>query len=344
MRGAPADPRRPPAGSPPARPRPFAYFARLTRRQQAIYLRSDAVPRLILPRPAEVRPLVRELARALERNDRPRTESVTERLALEMTRALGAPAVRVEVLAARPHARWGELHGLYTTATRPGAAPRITLWMRTARRKQVVAFRTFLRTLLHELVHHLDYSLLRLGDSFHTQGFYQRESSLFHQLVTDGGPFMASTDEQMERMARTADDFAAAVTQVPDAQLSRRPDATSWSAKEVVCHMRDTEESFMARFQAILAMEEPKFLPVEPDRWAAERQYQRNDTAEALAAFRARREESLRFLRALTPAQWERGGIHATRGRMTARDFVGLMAWHDDNHLDQLRRALKGQP
>ena len=29
-----------------------------------------------------------------------------------------------------------------------------------------------------------------------------------------------------------------------------------------------------------------------------------------------------------------------TRGAMTFGDFVALMAWHDDNHLDQLRRAL----
>jgi hypothetical protein len=29
---------------------------------------------------------------------------------------------------------------------------------------------------------------------------------------------------------------------------------------------------------------------------------------------------------------------------MTVRDFIGLIAWHDDNHLDQLRRALAGKP
>ena len=57
---------------------------------------------------------------------------------------------RVTVLAARPHARWGELHGLYETTGRPADTPLITLWMRTARQKRVVAFRTFLRTLLHE--------------------------------------------------------------------------------------------------------------------------------------------------------------------------------------------------
>ena len=100
----------------------------------------------------------------------------------------------------------------------------------------------------------------------------------------------------------------------------------------------------MGRFQAILEMDEPRFLPVQPDRWATERQYLRNDAAEALAAFRARRAECLAFLRGLPPEQWERGGIHATRGRMTIKDFVAMMAWHDDNHLDQLRRALDGKP
>ena len=323
---------------------PFAYFERLTRRQQAIYRESDAVSAMPLREPERLRPLVTELGRALESGDRRPTESATQLLATALARALGVPPVRVKVLAARPHARWGELHGLYETAKRRGEPPLITLWMRTARQKRVVAFRTYLRTLLHELGHHLDYTRLRLGDSFHTQGFYQRESHLFHQLVTDGGPSMGSIEEQMARLERTADDFAAAIKGVPDAVLSRRPDEKNWSGKEVVCHMRDTEESFMARFETIMAMDEPKFLPVEPDRWAAERQYQRNDAAEALQAFRTRRDESLKFLRGLQPDRWERGGLHATRGRMTIKDFVALMAWHDDNHLDQLKRALEGQP
>jgi len=322
---------------------PFAYFQRLSRRQQGIYLRSDRITAVPLPGVEALRPLVVELGAALESGDRALTESACQLLAGAMGRALGLPPVRVTVLAARPHAKWGELHGLYESTGRPGPPPTITLWMRTARQKRVVAFRTFLRTLLHEMGHHLDYTLLRLGDSLHTQGFYQRESHLFHQLVTDGGPGMATLEEQLARMERTVNDYAAAVKGVPDAQLSKRPDDKNWSAKEVVCHVRDTEESFMIRFQTILAMDEPKFLPVEPDRWAVERQYQRNDIQEALAAFKSRRDETLRFFRGLKPEHWERGGIHATRGKMTMKDFVELMAWHDDNHLEQLKRALGGK-
>ena len=323
---------------------PFAYFERLSRRQQGIYLRSDKITAVPLPGAAALRPLVVELGAALESGDRALTESACQLLANGLGRALGLPPVRVTVLAARPHAKWGELHGLYESTGKTGTPPTITLWMRTARQKRVVAFRTFLRTLLHEMGHHLDYTLLRLGDSLHTQGFYQRESHLFHQLVTDGGPGMATLDEQLARMERTVNDYAAAVKNVPDAQLTKRPDPKNWSAKEVVCHVRDTEESFMMRFLSIMAMDDPKFLPVEPDRWAVERQYQRNDVQEALAALKTRREETLRFFRGLKPEQWERGGIHATRGRMTLKDFVELMAWHDDNHLDQLKRALDGKP
>ena len=322
---------------------PFAYFERLSRRQQGIYLRSDKITAVPLPGAAALRPLVVELGAALEGGDRALTESACQLLANGLGRALGLPPVRVTVLAARPHAKWGELHGLYESTGKPGQPPTITLWMRTARQKRVVAFRTFLRTLLHEMGHHLDYTLLKLGDSLHTQGFYQRESHLFHQLVTDGGPGMATLDEQLARMERTVNDYAAVVKNVSDAQLTKRPDPKNWSAKEVICHVRDTEESFMMRFLSIMAMDDPKFLPVEPDRWAVDRQYQRNDVPEALAALKTRREETLRFFRGLKPEQWERGGVHATRGKMTVKDFVELMAWHDDNHLDQLKRALDGK-
>jgi hypothetical protein len=54
--------------------------------------------------------------------------------------------------------------------------------MRTAQRHDVVKPKTFLRTLMHELGHYLDYALLRLEDSFHTTGFFRRESFLVRTL------------------------------------------------------------------------------------------------------------------------------------------------------------------
>jgi hypothetical protein len=45
----------------------------------------------------------------------------------------------------------------------------------------------------------------------------------------------------------------------------------------------------------------------------------------------------------LTPAQWEKGGIHPVLGRITLDGLLSVMAWHDDNHLEQLTRALQGR-
>ena len=150
-------------------------------------------------------------------------------------------------------------------------------------------------------------------------------------------------EQRMHRLTRTADELTAAIKGQSDAVLSHRPDAKNWAAKEVVCHLRDTEESFGGRFEQILAMDvDPTLGGPSADRWAEERQYLRNDAAEAAGAFRKRRAETLEIFGKLTPAQWEKGGIHPVRGRITLDGFLSLMAWHDDNHLDQIKRALEG--
>lgn len=320
---------------------PFQYYARLTPRQKVVYRRSDALASVSLPGARTLSPLVRRVAEALERQDHDLTQAATQRLVGALADTLRVPLPTVLVLTARPHARWGELHGLYTPAGGRALA-KITVWMRTARRRQVVAFRTFLRTVLHEFCHHLDYRLFGLADSFHTEGFYKRESSLIHQL-TEGGT-MTPIAQQMDRLSRTADDLAALLDGNPAAILTKRPAENAWAATEVVCHLRDTEELFFGRFHTILANDEPKLLAIDPDAWARNRQYLRNDARDALQSFRAGRERTLALLKTLAPEQWDRSGIHPSRGRMTVKDFVGLMAGHDDNHLDQLRRALDGRP
>jgi hypothetical protein len=181
---------------------PYAYYDRLSSRDKAVYRRSDEVTAIVLPQAATLHPLVGELQQALLLDERRAVQGAAARLARGVTALLQLPAVDVSVLAVRPSNSWGELHGLYTRE--PGRTPQIQLWMRTVRHKRVVAFRTFLRTLLHEIGHHLDYELLRLRESFHTEGFFRRESSLFKQLVPGpaGGAGSAPQDSLSPRPGR----------------------------------------------------------------------------------------------------------------------------------------------
>ena len=56
----------------------------------------------------------------------------------------------------------------------------IRVWMRTAVKKEVTSFGTFLSTLCHEFCHHLDFQGFRFPDSWHTRGFYERAGALYH--------------------------------------------------------------------------------------------------------------------------------------------------------------------
>lgn len=162
---------------------PFAYYARLSPGEQAIYRASDEVTAIPVSGVSSLHPEVEALRAGLARDDGEAVARAAFALCAGISRALGARTPKLEIHAVRPSADWGELHGLYTPD--PDEPPTIQVWMRTARHARVVAFRTFLRTLLHELVHHLDFEVLHLEWSFHTEGFFKRESSLFHQLVPE---------------------------------------------------------------------------------------------------------------------------------------------------------------
>jgi hypothetical protein len=169
-------------------------------------------------------------------------------------------------------------------------------------------------------------------------------------------------DAMLRRLAQTPEHLRRVIGGCDAAVLARRPDPKSWSATEIVCHLRDVEELFQVRFHTILALDEPTILvlgagpkhlvpwrfgdrhPLDPEVWAEERQYARSDPREALGAFERRRAEVLATLRGLSEVEWGRGGIHLARGRLTLARWVASLAGHDDNHLAQLARALEGRP
>lgn len=168
---------------PPNPPRRFAYYDRLSAAEKRTYRRSDLVGEVPLPRPEPLRRLVGPLRAALEGGEHAAVARASGALTEALVGELQVSPVRLEVLESRPRGDYGELHGLYTYE--PGVRPLIQVWMRTAARAKVVAWRTYLRTLLHEVGHHLDLHLFDFEDTFHTQGFYRRENHLFQQLTVE---------------------------------------------------------------------------------------------------------------------------------------------------------------
>ena len=160
-----------------------SYYDRLSPARQRIYRKSDAIETIGLPPDVAPGVLVAQIRSALAGENCAHAQLACQRLIDALVGGYKVPPVRVRVLAQRPSGDYGELHGLYEPEEGRTKA-RITVWMRTAQRRQVVAFKTFLRTLVHELCHHLDYELFVLEETFHTEGFYKRESGLSNALLT----------------------------------------------------------------------------------------------------------------------------------------------------------------
>jgi hypothetical protein len=160
-----------------------AFFYRLPVRMQRCYLRSNAIDRFEFAL-APAASAVAELIHVLESDSIAATARAAAVAAAEVCRCAQVAPVRIEVRGVRPKNARGELHGLYYPYDpRRRTLPSIVLWMRTAERHEVVKPRTFVRTLMHELVHYFDYAVLRLDDSFHTLGFFKRESYLVRALM-----------------------------------------------------------------------------------------------------------------------------------------------------------------
>lgn len=162
---------------------PLPYYAKLSDKDKRIYRKSAKLTTIDLPKHAHATLVskAQALRAPLEEDRLRRLGRAANDLVSSLCAAFEVPSPVVRVRAVRPRDQNEELHGLYTR-WEDGTAE-IEVWARTAAKEKPVAFRTFVRTLLHEVCHHLDYALFRLPDTFHTEGFFQRESSLTRQLL-----------------------------------------------------------------------------------------------------------------------------------------------------------------
>jgi hypothetical protein len=148
---------------------------------RAAFLESDRIRTLDLPHDR----ILLTISKSIESAMRTGRSTDVRRICAEFLNPASefykVPACGIRVLAARPlrvRESWStELFGDYTPETML-----IRVWMRTAVRREITSFGTFLSTLCHEFCHHLDYQHFGFRDSWHTRGFYERTALLYHHV------------------------------------------------------------------------------------------------------------------------------------------------------------------
>jgi len=147
--------------------------------KRAGFLESDRIRTLELPHDGRVLTITKSIQSAMMAGRAKDVRPACAEFLDAASKFYEVPACGIRVLAARPlrvRESWtSELFGDYTPETML-----IRVWMKTAVRKEVTSFGTFLSTLCHEFCHHLDFQKFGFPDSWHTRGFYERAAALYH--------------------------------------------------------------------------------------------------------------------------------------------------------------------
>ena len=146
--------------------------------------------------------------------------------------------------------------------------------------------------------------------------------------------------EPLPLLAAAPATLATLLADVPPAVFARRPAPGKWSIQEIVAHLADDELVGAYRIRLILAAPGTAIQAFDQDVWAETGRYAATDLWQALALFRALREANLALWRRLTPAEWDRAGVHAERGVESIRDIATYYAGHDLNHFAQIEAIL----
>jgi hypothetical protein len=137
------------------------------------FLESDRIRTLDLPLDGALTEIAQRLESAMKADKIRDVRSACTEFLATASDFYKVPPCNVRVLAARPlrtrERGTFELFGDYAPDSML-----IRVWMRTAVRKEVTSFGTFLSTLCHEFCHHLDFEKFGFVDSWHTGGFYER--------------------------------------------------------------------------------------------------------------------------------------------------------------------------
>jgi hypothetical protein len=150
-----------------------------------------------------------------------------------------------------------------------------------------------------------------------------------------------SRDEILHALSTFPTEFKRIILDQSDRETLLRPAFDGgWGIVEILPHLADWEEIYLDRARAILAKDHPALPGFDDTLWSIERDYRGQDPLESFTRFSGLRSEFVAILENLTPAEWERTGVHGYYGDITLMWMANHICDHDEEHFEQARDAL----
>ncbi|SRR6266498_5140207 len=155
---------------------------------------------------------------------------------------------------------------------------------------------------------------------------------------------MKATPSEIENYLRliseTPQQIAQAAKALEEAHLRFKPDAKSWSANDVLAHLRSCADLWTHSIYAMLAENEPVLSDINERKWAKATRYAEVPFVESFQAYSLQRKNLLRVLRELPFESWERSAIIFER-KHTVFTETRRMAKHEQEHVEQIASLLR---
>lgn len=146
------------------------------------------------------------------------------------------------------------------------------------------------------------------------------------------------TTTLIARMQSTPQRLRAAVRRMQGDALTASRDG-GWSVREIIEHVRASDAIIAPRVYQLLVRDRPPLTGFDERAWAALTARAEVPLDAQLAAFAITRAELCGVLRTLSPADWERAGVHEERGEIAIIDIARWIAGHEDEHVAQVEAA-----
>ena len=137
--------------------------------------------------------------------------------------------------------------------------------------------------------------------------------------------------------------ITALTTGLSPSQLRTRRDDDSWSAVDVLAHLRSCADVWGDCIATILAEDHPTIRAIDPRTWVKRTDYPELEFQPSFRDFIIQRADLLATLATLSPEQWSRSATMTGAGKpidRTLQSFAARLARHERTHVKQIQRIV----
>lgn len=152
--------------------------------------------------------------------------------------------------------------------------------------------------------------------------------------------------EAIDAYERGAEVPASAIVGLSNEELDALPIPGTWSIRQIVVHLLESELAAVHRMRRIAAEDHPLLIAYDESALASNLRYERCDLTLVTRMFADLRRFAAAWLRTMPPEAFARAGIHNQRGKVSLGEMVRMYVAHLEGHMAHLRkkRDLLGKP